>query len=78
MQALVCGLQECKCSPIALQPMAGQKAAILTVLIRLPTADEDYALPDQSGIAIGSTIVTIGTIEVDFIENNNNLNWSCP
>lgn len=46
---------------MALQPLAGQKAAVVTVLIRLPSGDEEYALPEQCGIAIGSAIITVGT-----------------
>ena len=53
--------QECKCSPITLQPLAGHKAAVLTVLIRLPSGDEEYTLPDQCGMAIGSALITVGT-----------------
>jgi hypothetical protein len=46
---------------VALQPLAGHKAAVVTVLIRLPSGDEEYALPEQCGIAIGSALITVGT-----------------
>lgn len=47
-------------SPIALEPCYGNKAAVLSLIVRLPTGDEDYTPPGQSGIAIASTLVTLG------------------
>ena len=47
-------------SPVALEPLFGHKAAILSVVIQLPRGDEDYTPADQCGIAIGSALVTLG------------------
>ena len=45
---------------MALQPLHANKAAVLTVLIRLPSADEEYTLPDQCGVVMGSALITVG------------------
>jgi hypothetical protein len=47
--------------------MSGNKAAVLTLLIRLPSGDEEYAPPGQQGIAVGSALVTIGRYYAYFI-----------
>ena len=36
------------------------KAAALSLLIRLPTGDEDYTPPGVSGLCIGTALVTLG------------------
>jgi len=66
MCACVCP-QECKVSPISLEPLFGHKAAILSVIILLPRGDEDYTLPDQCGVAIGSALVTLGLCSLQLI-----------
>ncbi|KAL0276657.1 UNVERIFIED_CONTAM: hypothetical protein PYX00_004182 [Menopon gallinae] len=47
-------------SPIALEPCSGNRAAVLSLLVRLPTSDELYAPSGQSGLAIASALVTLG------------------
>ncbi|XP_046382799.1 attractin-like protein 1 isoform X2 [Ischnura elegans] len=47
-------------SPIALEPCSGNRAAVLSLLIRLPTGGETYTPPGQSGLAIASALVTLG------------------
>ncbi|KAJ8939067.1 hypothetical protein NQ318_008670, partial [Aromia moschata] len=48
-------------SPIALEPCCGNRAAVLTLLIRLPTGGELYTVKGQSaGLAIASALVTLG------------------
>lgn len=47
-------------SPVALEPLVSQKAAVLSLIFRLPCGDEDYAPPGQPGIAVGSTLVSLG------------------
>lgn len=48
-------------SPIALEPCYGNKAAVLSLLIRLPTGCEPYTAKGQSaGLAIASALVTLG------------------
>ncbi|XP_017778729.1 PREDICTED: attractin-like protein 1 [Nicrophorus vespilloides] len=48
-------------SPIALEPCSGNKAAVLSLLVRLPTGGEPYTVRGQSaGLAIASTLVTLG------------------
>ncbi|EFA10578.2 Attractin-like protein 1 [Tribolium castaneum] len=48
-------------SPIALEPCYGNKAAVLSLLVRLPTGCEPYTVKGQSaGLAIASALVTLG------------------
>ncbi|RZF37106.1 hypothetical protein LSTR_LSTR013802 [Laodelphax striatellus] len=47
--------------PIALEPCCGNRAAVLSLLIRLPTGGEMYTPTGQSaGLAIASALVTLG------------------
>ena len=56
--------QECKCVPVAFEPLSCQKAAVLTVIVKMPTGDDEFSPPDQCGIAIGSALVTLGLLAV--------------
>ncbi|KAK9729796.1 Laminin EGF domain [Popillia japonica] len=48
-------------SPIALEPCNGNRAAVLSLLVRLPTGGEPYVSKGQSaGLAIASSLVTLG------------------
>lgn len=48
-------------SPIALEPCAGNRAAVLSLLVRLPTGGELYTPIGQSaGLAVASALVTLG------------------
>ncbi|XP_063233286.1 attractin-like protein 1 [Bacillus rossius redtenbacheri] len=48
-------------SPIALEPCCGNRAAVLSLLVRLPTGGEAFTPPGQSaGLAIASALVTLG------------------
>ncbi|XP_075233105.1 attractin-like protein dsd isoform X2 [Lycorma delicatula] len=48
-------------SPIALEPCCGNRAAVLSLLIRMPTGGEMYTPSGQSaGLAIASALVTLG------------------
>ncbi len=49
-----------KPAPIALEPINGQKVAVLSLLIQLPCGDDDFTPHGQSGLAIGSSLVSIG------------------
>ncbi|XP_044007084.1 attractin-like protein 1 isoform X2 [Aphidius gifuensis] len=49
-------------SPIALEPCCGNRAAVLSLLVRLPTGDELYTPAGQSaGLAVASALVTLGS-----------------
>ncbi|EZA62767.1 Putative protein tag-53 [Ooceraea biroi] len=49
-------------SPIALEPCCGNRAAVLSLLVRLPTGGESYTPAGQSaGIAVASALVTLGS-----------------
>jgi len=47
-------------SPIALEPCHGNRAAVLSLLITMPTGSASFAPPGQTGLAIGSTLVALG------------------
>ncbi|XP_018329605.1 attractin isoform X2 [Agrilus planipennis] len=48
-------------SPIALEPCFGNRAAVLSLLVRLPTGGERHTVKGQSsGLAIASALVTLG------------------
>lgn len=53
-------MQDCKCAPVAFEPLSCHKAAVLTVIVKMPTGDDEFSPPDQCGIAIGSALVTLG------------------
>ncbi|XP_024889082.1 attractin-like protein 1 isoform X1 [Temnothorax curvispinosus] len=49
-------------SPIALEPCCGNRAAVLSLLVRLPTGGEPYTPAGQSaGLAVASALVTLGS-----------------
>ncbi|XP_069172715.1 attractin-like protein 1 isoform X2 [Procambarus clarkii] len=48
-------------SPIALEPCCGNRAAVLSLLVQLPTGGEPYTpIGHPGGLAIASTLVTLG------------------
>ncbi|XP_066962563.1 attractin-like protein 1 isoform X1 [Macrobrachium rosenbergii] len=48
-------------SPIALEPCCGNRAAVLSLLVQLPTGAESYTpLGHPGGLAIASALVTLG------------------
>ena len=47
-------------SPIALEPCEGNRAAVLSLIVRLPTGGRPYAPPGYTGIAVASALVTLG------------------
>lgn len=52
-------------SPIALEPCSNGKAAVLTLLIKLPTGNQSVPQPGQTGIALASALVTLGNVSLD-------------
>ncbi|KAK3590248.1 hypothetical protein CHS0354_041323 [Potamilus streckersoni] len=49
-----------KPAQIALEPLHNQKAAVISLFVCLPTGDSDWSPSGQSGLAIASTLVTLG------------------
>uniref|UniRef100_A0A7N8Y458 Attractin-like 1b n=1 Tax=Mastacembelus armatus TaxID=205130 RepID=A0A7N8Y458_9TELE len=45
--------------PVAMEPCAGGKAAVFTVLMRLPSGPSDLPPPGQSGLIIASALIDI-------------------
>ena len=61
---------------ICLEPLHGNKAAILTLLIHLPSGEGQFAPNGQSGFALGSSMVTFGgeySDKVTFVLHSNPL-----
>ena len=60
-------------SPIALEPCNGNRAAVLSLIVRLPTGGEPYVVKGQSaGLAIASALVTLGNtrkLSIDQVKN---------
>lgn len=45
--------------PVAMEPCSGGKAAVLTVLMRLPSGLSDLPPPGQSGLIVASALIDI-------------------
>uniref|UniRef100_A0A2M4CRS9 Putative attractin n=1 Tax=Anopheles darlingi TaxID=43151 RepID=A0A2M4CRS9_ANODA len=57
-------------SPIALEPCEGNRAAVLSLLVRLPTGGLQHSPPGQSaGLAVASALVTLGNPRRPSIEH---------
>lgn len=62
-------------TPIALEPCSTGKAAILSLIVRLPTGGMHCPPAGQTGIAIASALVSLGTVPLDQKSNKDN---DCP
>ncbi|CAN8014844.1 unnamed protein product, partial [Ixodes persulcatus] len=49
-------------TPVALEPCASGKAAVLSLIVRLPTGGQEHTATGQSGLAIASALVSLGTL----------------
>ena len=56
-------------TPIALEPCYNNKAAVLSLIIRLPTGGTGVIPIGQTGIAIGSALVSLGPVEQKMEQN---------
>lgn len=61
-------------TPIALEPCYNNKAAVLSLIIRLPTGGSGVVPIGQTGIAIGSALVSLGPVEQKMEANIKNSN----
>ena len=52
--------QRARPSPIALEPCVGNRAAVLSLIVRMPTGGKPYTPNGYTGIAIASSLVTLG------------------
>jgi len=62
-------------TPIALEPCSGNKAAVLSLIVRLPTANTGLS-PGQTGISIASALVQLGSVEQKMHDNLKSSNSS--
>lgn len=46
--------------PLAIQPLNGHKAAVLSLIVLLPTGDEELTPSGCSGVAVASALITMG------------------
>lgn len=53
----------CDPTPIALEPCSSNKAAVLSLILRLPSGGSSTVPPGQTGLAIGSALVSLGTLD---------------
>ncbi|XP_064465607.1 attractin-like protein 1 isoform X2 [Ornithodoros turicata] len=56
------GTKQSHPTPVALEPCASGKAAVLTLIVRMPTGGLQHTATGQSGIAIASALVSLGTL----------------
>lgn len=56
--------------PVAMEPCSGGKAAVLTVLLRLPSGPSGLPPPGQSGITVASALIDISQQKPDFKEKS--------
>ena len=45
---------------MAIQPLSGHKAAVLSLVVLLPTGEKDLTPSGCSGVAVASTLITMG------------------
>lgn len=57
-------------TPIALEPCATGKAAVLSLILRLPSGGQRTVPSGQTGLAIGSALVSLGTVDQKFAKGN--------
>ena len=50
-------------TPIALEPCSSGKAAVLSLIVRLPTGGTGVVPPGQTGLALASALVSLGSID---------------
>lgn len=58
----ICTYFQCHPTPIALEPCSGGKAAVLSLIVRLPPGEDEYTPAGQSGLGIASALVSLGTL----------------
>ncbi|XP_076460551.1 attractin-like protein 1 isoform X2 [Babylonia areolata] len=58
-----------KPSAVAIEPLVGSKAAVLTLLVQLPFGDSEFAPSGQSGMAVASALVSMGTTRKQSLEH---------
>merc|ERR1712156_1205430 len=56
-------------SPIALEPCNGNRGAVLSLIVRLPTGGKPYAPNGCTGMAVASALVTLGNPRKPSAEN---------
>lgn len=49
-----------KPSQIACEPLHHQKAAVMSLIVQLPTGEDEWTPNGASGVAIASALVTVG------------------
>ena len=56
-------------TPIALEPCSNNKAAVLSLIVRLPTGNSGVIPIGQTGISIASALVQLGPVEQKMHDN---------
>ena len=49
-----------KPSQVAYEPLHHQKAAVISLIVQLPTGEDEWTPNGASGVAIASALVTVG------------------
>lgn len=56
-------------TPVALEPCSTGKAAVLSLIVRLPTGGTGNVPAGQTGLAIASALVSLGTLDHKFVKD---------
>lgn len=70
-EAAVALLKNYNPTPVALEPCATGKAAVLSLIVRLPSGGNQRSPAGQTGLAIASALVSLGSVEQKYKENEN-------
>lgn len=62
-------------TPVALEPCSTGKAAVLTIVIKLPTGGSGNVPPGQTGLAMGSALVSLGTLDQKCIKESDSATY---
>lgn len=64
-------------TPIALEPCSTGKAAVLSLIVRLPTGGTGNVPSGQTGLAIASALVSLGTLDHKFVKDPSEQGGPC-
>lgn len=64
-------------TPVALEPCFTGKAAVLSLIVRLPTGGTGHVPAGQTGLAIASALVSLGTLDHKFVKDSSDQSGPC-
>lgn len=64
-------------TPIALEPCSTGKAAVVSLILRLPTGGTGTVPSGQTGLAIASALVSLSSLDQSLVKNQDSSATSC-